>query len=86
MDIETNKKIAQDTNIKIFTNQKESQNKLKDQENKTQQSENKKKKSGGTKNNFFEEHPIPPIKLLLEACKSIYKIIINNDSLHIMGT
>ena len=66
---ETNMKISPETKIKIFTGQKEDQNKIK--ENKIQQLENKKKKNIKPKNKLLGEHPSVPLNLFLEAKKSI---------------
>ena len=83
---ETNPKLVQETDIKIFTDQKEDPNKKRDEENKIQPPESKKKKNSNAKNQLLDDHPSVPHNLLLEALKSICKIIINNDYGQYIGT
>ena len=82
---ETNPKLLQKTNIKIFTDQKEDLKK-KGEENKIQPPESKKKRNSNAQNQLLDEHPSVPHNLLLEALKSICKIIIKIDYGQLIGT
>ena len=65
--------MVQGTNIKIFTEQKEDQNKIiKDQENKIQPPENKKNNS--QENKLLEDHPPVPLNLINEVRKAVCKV------------
>ncbi len=67
--------MLQETNIKIFTGQKEDQNKIKDQENKKEPPESIMKKNIKPENKLLDEHPSIPFNLLLEAKNLFVKLL-----------